>query len=112
DVEEAVRSSVAYMAPEQVAGEVPGPAADIYGLALLTYEMLSGHRPPLGSQPPPLESVPRDVATELDTVIARATHPDPTARYPRVDDLLRALRQVFGADVVTRARPETSEVRN
>lgn len=34
----------AYMAPEQVRGQVVGPAADIYALGLVILEMLSGRR--------------------------------------------------------------------
>ena len=34
-----------YMAPEQFAGETPGPAADLYSLAATVYECLSGQPP-------------------------------------------------------------------
>src|SRR5262245_39500804 len=35
----------AYMSPEHIQGEVPGPPSDVYQLALILYEMLSGRYP-------------------------------------------------------------------
>lgn len=45
------------------------------------------------------ESIPRG----LDRVLDRATAPDPTDRYRRVEDFIRDLRRVFGVDVVRTA---------
>ena len=46
-----IESSVAYISPEELAGQPVGTAADIYGLALLAYEILTGARPERGGQP-------------------------------------------------------------
>ena len=66
----AVLGTLAYMAPEQADGLRPGPAADVYSLALTLYECWSGEHPvalggpaatarAIGEPIPPLEeSVP------------------------------------------------------
>ncbi|MEM9513366.1 MAG: BTAD domain-containing putative transcriptional regulator [Actinomycetota bacterium] len=106
-------SSVAYITPEELAGAPIGTAADIYGLTLLAYETLTGERPEPGGQPQPVTSLRPELPASLDRVLARGAHPDPERRFPRVADLLRALRQAFGADVIGRPDDDaTIEVRN
>src|SRR4051812_12411771 len=67
-----VLGTPAYMAPEPLEGHKPGPAADIYSLAVLAWEALSGRRAYDGrtpleiahrkatERPPSLASVPPD----------------------------------------------------
>ena len=43
--EEAVRGTIRYSAPEYFLGEVGSPRSDIYALAVITYQMLSGRFP-------------------------------------------------------------------
>ncbi|MEN3332006.1 MAG: eukaryotic-like serine/threonine-protein kinase [Blastocatellia bacterium] len=40
-----VAGSLNYIAPEQLMGEAIGPASDIYALAIIVYEMVTGRRP-------------------------------------------------------------------
>lgn len=46
-----VLGTAAYMAPEQLAGEDAGPAADIYSLATVAFEALSGRKARRGATP-------------------------------------------------------------
>jgi serine/threonine protein kinase len=40
-----IRGTPLYMAPEQLRGEEPGPGSDVYALAVMALELLSGHHP-------------------------------------------------------------------
>jgi serine/threonine protein kinase len=46
-----VLGTAAYMAPEQLDGSEVGPAADIYSLAAVAFEALSGHKARQGTSP-------------------------------------------------------------
>ncbi len=105
-------SSVAYISPEELAGLPIGTATDLYGLTLLAYETLTGTRPDAGGQPAPVAQLRPELPPAIDRVLARGTHPDPMQRYPRVADLLRELRQAFGADGGATADDTPVEVRN
>lgn len=94
-------TSVAYVAPEEMAGSGRDTRSDIYCLALLAQELLTGRRPALGAQPQPLTELRQDVRAEVGQVIAKAASVDPDHRHDRVEDFLRALRQAFGTDVLT-----------
>jgi hypothetical protein len=74
-----VLGTVAYMAPEQLDGRGAGPPADIYALAAITFEALSGRRPREGKTP--IEIAHR-IATEgaPDVRDAWPTAPEAAAR--------------------------------
>ena len=98
-------SSLAYLAPEELRGEPLTPTSDIFALGVLVLELLTGVRP-AGRDLPVLTDVRPDLPAELDEVVAKATDDDPARRYDRVEDLLRALRQSAGADMVAVASPQ------
>jgi serine/threonine protein kinase len=94
--------SCAYMAPERFTGGRVGPATDVYSLACLLYECLTGSTPfPTGElsqlmglhimSPPPRPSVTRpSVGTAFDAVVARGMAKQPEDRFSTAGDLARA----------------------
>lgn len=86
-----VLGTLAYMAPEQAEGLPVGPSADVYSLALVLYEALSGVNP-LGARTPsqharrlgahlrPLRRQRRDLPTELGQGVDLALRPRPRER--------------------------------
>jgi len=62
-----VLGTAAYMAPEQVEGERAGPAADVYALAAVAFEALSGRKA-------------REGATPMEIAQRAATEPPPDLR--------------------------------
>ena len=68
-----VTSSPAYVPPEQLAGQPLTPRSDIYGLGLLTFELLTGQRPPMDGALPSLRSIRPELPAALDEVVACAT---------------------------------------
>jgi tRNA A-37 threonylcarbamoyl transferase component Bud32 len=97
----AVVGTLAYMAPEQADGLRPGPAADVYSLALTLYECLCGEHPLLREGPAataraigepiaPLSAVRPELPRELTEAIDAALDPDPEER-PLASELESAL---------------------
>lgn len=78
-----------------------GVADDIRAFGMLVHDVFTGGRSAAGAAPDSVHWTRDDLPRGLDDVIAHATDADPARRYGRVEDCLRALRQVFGADVTT-----------
>lgn len=96
-----------YVAPELDRPERATPASDIYAFGLLLHELLTGSLPHDGRPSNLLSGELREVVTQA---IARA----PTDRFARVEEMVRAVRQATGLDVVPAAPVEvaTAPVRN
>jgi serine/threonine protein kinase len=106
DVRRGVMGTPAYMAPEQARGESWGPASDVYGVAALALELLTG-RPPYDyetaqdaltavlTEAAPVPSMRGVHMPGLDAVFARGLHQDPARRYAIASDFVDALEQVL-----------------
>ena len=100
-----VLGTLAYMAPEQSEGREAGAAADLYSLALVLYEALSGANPVRGATPAEtarrigqplasLRSARPDLPRELTRAIDRALSPPPPERGS-VSELRDALERAL-----------------
>lgn len=92
-----------YMAPERFAGRSGDARADVYSLACLFYETLTGKKPyPVDGLPamihahlnldPPRPSQHPGVPTSLDAVIARGMAKEPDDRFASAGELADAVR--------------------
>ena len=105
----AVLGTPGYMSPEQVRGDAIGPAADIYALGSMLFEILSGE--PLhprgedamvstltSSPESPAERRPdRLIAPELDEICVAAQAEEPSER-PTAHDMAERLRRYVDGD--------------
>ncbi|MGV3483164.1 MAG: serine/threonine-protein kinase [Planctomycetaceae bacterium] len=108
-----------YMAPEQLE---PGghsentPAADVYSLGVILFEMLTG-QPPLQGQtylevldrirfesPARLRAVAKHLPSSLERVCETCFRKNPSARYSSVDALAADLRRCVAGEPVTGKR--------
>ncbi len=99
--------TLAYMAPERFHAQAAGPAADVYSLACVLFELLTGRRPypepgveaQLAGhlhQPPPLPSTVRTgLPPGFDDVVAWGMAKDPRARPAAAGELVAAARAVL-----------------
>jgi len=115
-----VLGTPAYMAPEQARGEAWGPLSDVYAVAALALQMLTGHPPhehrsaqevltAVLTQPAPSPSALGLQIPNLDEVFQRGLHPDPTQRFARASGFVNALIEVLQPAVMTRPAPEVRQ---
>ncbi len=100
--------TMAYLAPEQAAGRRDlSPAADLYAVGAILYEMLTGSRP-VGRFALPGE-LDRRLPGALDRVIARVLSPDAGGRFRSAAEFQIALAGAVQAppDKPETERPET-----
>jgi serine/threonine-protein kinase len=113
-----IMGTPAYMAPEQCRGDATiDHRADIYSLAVIAYELVSGRLPftaeGCGSllvkhildPPPPIRGEIPEFPAELDAVILRALEKAPDARYAGVQDFVSALAVASADHAQTLDRP-------
>ena len=116
----AFMGTVQYVAPEQIEGRTLDGRADVYALACVLYECLTGIVPfdretdvatlwaHLNDPPPTTRLVRPDLPGQLDAVIARAMAKRPDQRFATCGELVRAVRGVLaGPGAGTGAMPAT-----
>jgi beta-lactam-binding protein with PASTA domain/predicted Ser/Thr protein kinase len=95
-----------YLSPEQARGTQVDQTSDLYSLAIVLYELLTGAVPFTGDTPveiamkhlsatpaPPSEKRP-DIPESLEMVILRGLAKDPTARYQNAEEMDADLERV------------------
>lgn len=104
-----IRGKASYMSPEQCRGEKIDRRADIFGLGIVMYELVTAQRLFKGAtdfetmqdvvegEVPPPSSVRRDVPPALDAIILKALAKDPNARYQTAEEF-RAAVEAFGVN--------------
>lgn len=132
--------SPAYAAPEQIRGDAVGTAADVFALGSVLYELLVGQPPyparsasherilagltnetaPVPSrvlrektrnQSPSTTTIsPREIAGDLDTLVATALQPDSARRYAGAAQLADDLRRWLDGRPIA-AQPDTATYR-
>ncbi len=111
----------AYIAPEVWEFDTAGPAADIYALGCILYEMLTGQLLFAGQTPMQIlrahdrgpqfpAAWPEDVPQGIGAVLGRALARKPEERYANPGELWRALDDLDAEDRLERERAEKAAV--
>lgn len=111
-----------YMAPEQIQGKRGDGRIDIYALAAMGYEFLSGQPPFGGDNPlevmgqhlyaelPPLETIAPNVPITLSAVITKGLQRNPDDRYQSVEEFRQALLHYMTEPLPTIPTPPTPKI--
>jgi eukaryotic-like serine/threonine-protein kinase len=108
--------TVLYAAPEQLEGRSQR-SSDQYALAVMTYELLCGAWPFIGTfeevthkhmfEPPPtLREKGIEVALAIEDVLRRALSKKPASRFPRIQDFAGALEEAWMLDQALSQPPQ------
>lgn len=120
----AILGTPAYMAPEQASGGKPRPSLDVYAAGLVAFELFTGRRPFVDSEPgallraqltapPPIPTSLRpDLASVpgLDGFLLRALEKKPANRFEDASRMLDAFEQLVEARTADSAPARTSGI--
>jgi serine/threonine protein kinase len=103
----ALRGKLLYMSPEQAWGKPMDRRSDLFSLGIVFYEMVTDHKPFLGSSEvsiletvreckvAPPSSLNREVPPGLERVVMKALERDPDRRYQDAAEMYRDLEAVM-----------------
>ncbi|MHA7652280.1 serine/threonine-protein kinase PknH/PknJ [Mycobacterium sp. ML4] len=112
--------TLAYMAPERFRGDSIDPRSDVYALAAVLHQCLTGQRPFPGENaeqqmmahltaPPPRPSaVSPELPLGFDAVVAKGMAKDPDERYQTGAELAQAAYDVLAAQGSVSAQPTST----
>ncbi len=115
-----VLGTAAYLAPEQASGGEVGPPADLYGLGVVTYQLLAGRLPYDAASltelammqqrqyPVRLDDLVPEVPAALALAVERALELEPEQRYGSADEMRRALHDAARGIAPAGAGAETA----
>ncbi len=100
----------AYMSPEQLKGDPIDHRADIYGLGIILYQMLTGQRPfegdsanvvsviykHLEQKPVTPSQLDPNISPQIDAIVLKALEKDPKRRFSSVGEMAEALQKTVG----------------
>lgn len=93
-----VKGTPGFMAPEQARGEPVTQKADVFGLGLLLWTMLSGFRPPTdGTWPKKITTLRTDLPKEVIAILDAALDPFPGTRKIGAREIEQWLSKASGA---------------
>ncbi len=105
-----LRGTIAYMAPEVVLGRHVDARADLYGLGCVLYEVITRRLPfpktgdagellraHVRDEPRRLRDLRPDVPPALEAVVMRLLEKEPARRFPRANDVIRAVNHGLGS---------------
>ncbi|NMB75176.1 MAG: protein kinase [Myxococcales bacterium] len=109
--ENEVRGHPGYMAPEVAFGEPAGPAADLFAVGAVLYELLAGVGPLEPTDPsefllesarrcriPPLQALRPEIPAAAADVVQRALAADPARRFSSAQEMEDALVRLAAAE--------------
>ena len=117
-----VMGTAAYMSPEQAWGEPAEARSDIYSLGVVMFEMITGRLPfnhrsdaflmnaHVSAEPPAPSKFNPDCPADLEAIILKTLAKSAGDRYPTMQMLIQALREVISNSFIpalTSATPES-----